>query len=162
LSKMLKWLRQGGRVVLLLDTASQNPLFRWFRRRPELYQECFVEHDGHIGLRTVSENCAQIEDAGLTLLHGLGLNRTIQHAPVYVWMAPYGRVSTAAYWLSGLGRAVESLPILRHAFTAGVHLWDLTVGRLFPMEWSRLFLGVWEKGTALPRNSEAEGDGNRS
>jgi SAM-dependent methyltransferase len=159
LAKMLRWLRPGGKVILLFDTASQNPLFQWFRTKPELFQECFVEHDGHVGLQTVRENCVQMESFGLRLLRGLGLNRTVQHAPVYVWMAPYGRASTAARWLSGVGRAANSRLVLSRAFTAGVHLWDLTVGRVFPMEWSRLFLGVWERDW---KASNSESGGNRS
>jgi len=55
------------------------------------------------------------------------------------------RSGVAARWLSNCGRAVGSRHLASYAFTAGVHLWDLTVGRLFPIEWSRLYLGVWTK-----------------
>lgn len=145
LVKFRRWLTPGGKLILLFDTASQSPLFRWFRQNSKLYQQCFVDHDGHVGLETARANLDRFREAGFTLRRGLGLNRTIQHLPVYTWMAPYGGVSRWARWLSAMGRAFEGGPTLLHGFTAGVHAWDLTTGRCFPLDWSRLYLGTWEK-----------------
>jgi SAM-dependent methyltransferase len=145
LEKFRRWLKPGGKVILLFDTASQNPLFRWFRRNAELYQKCFIDHDGHVGLETARDNLARFREAGFELRRGIGLNRTIQHLPVYGWMEPYGAVATWAKWLSWAGRQFERSPIVLHGFTACVHVWDLTAGRLFPLDWSRLYLGIWEK-----------------
>jgi SAM-dependent methyltransferase len=143
LEKFCKWLKPGGKVILLFDAASQNPLFCLFRRNAELYQKCFIDHDGHVGLETVRDNLVRFQKAGFELRRGVGLNRTIQHLPVYGWMQPYGAVSFWAKWLSWVGCLFERSPITLHGFTACVHAWDLTLGRLFPLDWSRLYLGIW-------------------
>jgi SAM-dependent methyltransferase len=145
LAKMRTWLKPEGRLILLFDTASQNPLFRWFRAEPDLYQQCFVEHDGHVGLESAEENLDGFRRAGFSLRHGIGLNRTIQHLPVYTWMAPYGAANRWARWLSAVGCAVGRNAVSLRGFTAAVHVWDLTAGRAFPTDWSRLYLGIWER-----------------
>jgi SAM-dependent methyltransferase len=143
LEKIFRWLRPGGVLILLFDTESANPLFRWFRRYPDLYRRCFIDHDGHVGLESVSRNRESMRAHGFVEVRGIGLNRTIQHLPVYSWMAPYGSINT---WISLASRAfgrIEAVKPLNRAFMAGVHLWDLSIGRLFPTEWSRLYLGCW-------------------
>jgi SAM-dependent methyltransferase len=145
LRKFSIWLKPGGLLIFLFDTASQNPAFRWFRRFPELYKECFIDHDGHVGLETVSDNETRFANHGMMLVEGIGLNRTIQHLPVFVWMAPYARVSVWAAAGARFGRWLYDHPRSSQCFSAGVHAWDLSLGRLFPRDWSRLFMGVWRK-----------------
>jgi SAM-dependent methyltransferase len=145
LDKFLSWLKPGGALVLLFDTASQNPLYRLLRNHPELFRQCFVDHDGHVGLERVAENRSRFAEHGLEQIAGTGLNRTLQHLPVYTWIAPYGQVSWLAKLAAGFGAGMNRMPRLSQAFTGGLHLWDLTVGRAFPLAWSRLYLGVWKK-----------------
>lgn len=145
LDKIWRWLRPGGQLILLFDTESRNPVFKWMRRHPELYRQCFVEHDGHVGLEPVSANRARFDKKGFIERRGIGLNRTIQHLPVYTWVAPYGAVTQTARWVSRLGDVITRHSLLMHGFTGAVHVWDLTVGRLFPLDWSRLYLGVWTR-----------------
>jgi SAM-dependent methyltransferase len=140
-----RWLRPGGTIVLLFDTESNNPFFRWLRRYPRLYQTQFVDHDGHVGLQSPSTNRAYFTAAGFRHSAGIGLNRTVQHLPVYTWMRPYGRHSLLIRVLSRIASVVESITVTHRLFTASVHLFDLTVGRLFPESWSRLYVGVWER-----------------
>lgn len=143
LEKIFRWLRPGGALILLFDTESDNPLFRWFRRSADLYRRCFVDHDGHVGLEPVSKNRDLLRSHGFVEVHGVGLNRTIQHLPVYSWIAPYGSISGWVSFLSGAFKKIETVTTLNRAYTAGVHLWDLSFGRLFPRDWSRLYLGCW-------------------
>jgi len=143
LEKIFRWLRPGGVLILLFDTESDNPLFRWFRRSEHLYQQCFVDHDGHVGLEPVSKNRELLRSHGFVEVHGVGLNRTIQHLPVYSWMAPYGSVSRWISCISSASKKIETILPLNRVYTAVVHLWDLTIGRLFPQDWSRLYLGCW-------------------
>ena len=145
LAKFRRWLKPGGKLVLFFDTGSENPVFRAMRGHRELYQQCFVDHDGHVGLESVHDNLARFEKAGLELRYGVGLNRTIQHLPVYTWIEPYAAVSGWAKWLSSAAKAIARAPALVHGFTAAVHVWDMTLGRPFPVEWSRLYLGIWEQ-----------------
>lgn len=146
--KFAKWLKPGGRLVLLFDTESQNPCFRWFRKDEKLYQRCFVENDGHVGLESPEANKTLLREAGFSLIAGRGLNRTVQHLPVYTWILPYGE----RFWpLKALYKAsmiISSSAILNRLFTGALHLWDLSLGRAFPESWSRLYIGVWQKGRA--------------
>jgi SAM-dependent methyltransferase len=144
-ARLHRWLRPGGRLVLLFDTESANPLFRWFRKSPELYQRCFIEHDGHVGLEPAQTNLNTLSEGGFRRLQGVGLNRSLQHLPVLGWIEPYGerfpwvrRASAAGAWLNR--RRIPS-----RLYTAAIHLYDLSLGRVFPLSWSRLYLGVWER-----------------
>jgi SAM-dependent methyltransferase len=145
LGKIFRWLRPGGCLIFLFDTESGNPFFRWLRKFPELYRKCMVDHDGHVGLETVSANRSLFREQGFFEERGIGLNRTVQHLPVYGWVAPYGSVRRSVGLASALfDRMGRSIPLSR-AFTAALHLWDLSAGRLFPLDWSRLYLGFWRK-----------------
>lgn len=153
LERLFNWLRNGGKLILLFDTESRNPVFRWLRRYPDLYRRCFVEHDGHLGLEPVSVNRTRFAAHGFAEVKGLGLNRTAQHLPVCCWIAPYQAVSR---WAGRITRAAEFLrqnSMLARAFTGAIHVWDLTLGRLFPEDWSRLYLGVWERPKGLRQQS---------
>jgi SAM-dependent methyltransferase len=145
LEKLFRWLKPGGTLVLLFDTESGNPLFRWLRKDPELYRKCFVEHDGHVGLEPVSVNRELFREKGFVLRRGIGLNRTVQHLPVYTWMAPYGSPHRWVLRLSRLSGRIGDSAAGSRAFTTAVHLWDITAGRLFPLDWSRLYLGCWKR-----------------
>lgn len=145
LTRIHRWLRPGGRLILFFDTESHNPLFRWFRKFPDLYQRCFVEHDGHVGLESVSKNQQHFLDQGFIEIFGIGINRTIQHLPVYTWMLPYQREAAWVSKVSRLGDIVGRNVLLTRAFAVAIQLWDQSLGRFFPLDWSRLYIGVWTR-----------------
>jgi SAM-dependent methyltransferase len=145
LTKIHNWLKPGGSVIFLFDTESANPGFKWLRRHATLYQQCFIDHDGHVGLQPVSNNRLLFRECGFVECEGIGLNRTIQHLPVYTWMAPYSSVSKFAGIVSTLGSWIAGGVFRARSFTALVHLWDVSFGRLLPLDWSRLYLGVWTR-----------------
>jgi SAM-dependent methyltransferase len=146
LSKFREWLRPGGRVVLLFDIESRNPLFQWSRRHPELYRKGFVEHDGHYGLETASAALKRFSSHGFLIRRHHATNRTpLQHLPVWGWFAPYGRDYPALRLLTKLGSWISENPMTNRAYTGGVQLFDDTVGRLFPKDWARLLMVALEK-----------------
>lgn len=145
LAEFRRVLRPGGRMVFLFDVASQNPLFRWFRRSPELYRECIVENDHHYGLESPEANLAHFEAAGFRVLAKHLANKTpIQHLPVYAWARAYDHpITNAASRLAGI---VSARPIMNRAYTVGVTLFDDLVEPLFPNDWARLMLVALERG----------------
>jgi SAM-dependent methyltransferase len=147
LEKFYSWLKPEGYVVLLFDTESLNPFFKILRKFPDLYHQCIIAHDGHVGLQPATTNRLLFQKHGFVEKYGIGLNRTIQHLPVYTWIKPYEKRLVWVGWLFSIASIFNYNRILAHGFTILVHLWDVTLGRVFPIDWSRLYLGVWVKKT---------------
>ena len=146
LEKFRIWLRPGGRVVLLFDTESRNSLFQWARRRPELYREGFIEHDGHFGLETASSALKRFANHGFLVRQHHAMNRTpLQHLPVWGWFAPYGRDYPSFRLLTNLAGRISEGRAANRAYTGSVQLFDDTLGRLFPKDWARLLMVALEK-----------------
>ena len=146
LEKFQIWLRPGGKMLLLFDVESQNPLFRWARRRPEFYREGFIEHDGHLGLETASSALRRFAGHGFRVRRHHAMNRTpLQHLPVWGWFAPYGRDYTSLRLLTKVAAWISENRVANRACTGGVQFFDDTVGRLFPKDWARLMMVSLEK-----------------
>lgn len=146
LEKFQAWLRPGGKAVLLFDVESRNPLFRWARRRPDLYQKGFIEHDGHVGLETATAALKRFSNHRFLIRWHHATNRTpLQHLPVWGWFAAYGQDYPALRLLAKLGGAIRENRIANRAYTGGVQLFDDTLGRLFPQDWARLMMVALEK-----------------
>jgi SAM-dependent methyltransferase len=145
IEKIFRWLRPGGHLIMLFDTESLNPFFEWLRKAPVLYRQCIVEHDGHVGLEPVSINLKLFREQGFEKIRGIGLNRTLQHLPVYAWIAPYGQVNRSISVLSRFFDRIGRNILISLMYTASLHIWDISLGRLFPLDWSRLYLGCWRR-----------------
>lgn len=150
LSRCFRWLRPGGALVFLFDTESLNPVVKRLRKEPDLYRRAFVENDGHVGLEPPEVNLRRFEAAGFVLERGLALNRTLQRLPVYVWLETYRDRLAWSRPLAALGRLASGNRVLNHAYSLALHVWDHSLGRLFPQAWSTLYLGVWRKPETPP------------
>jgi SAM-dependent methyltransferase len=145
LERCLRWLRPEGALVLLFDTESANPVIRRLRREPDLYRKAFIETDGHVGLEPPGVNLERFERAGFVLESGIGLNRSLQRLPLYIWLDAYRERFGWAGPLAALGRRMSENRVLNRVYSASLHVWDHSIGRLFPESWSTLYLGVWRK-----------------
>lgn len=146
LQKFRSWLRPGGRVVLLFDVESRNPLFEWARQHPEQYRKGFIEHDGHFGLEPATAALERFTRQGFDLIWKHAFNRTpIQHLPVWGWMGAFGDTYPTARLVSSLGKRIAENRIANRAYTGSVQVLDDTLGRIFPLDWSRLMMVVLEK-----------------
>ncbi len=141
-----RWLRPGGKLVFLFDVASQNPLFRWARKRPDMWREGFIEHDGHYGLETASAALSRFAGYGFSVRWRHAMNRSpVQHLPVLGWLAPYGRKYRWARLVSTAGAWIANHKIPNRVYTGGVQVFDDAFGRLLPLDWSRILIVVLEK-----------------
>lgn len=146
LDKFHRWLRPGGKLIQLFDVSSQNPLFKWARKEPELFRQCFIEHDGHIGLEPASTAMDRFSKHGFRILRWRAMNRSpLQHLPVFEWLRPYGRKVLWVRALSAAGAWISRHKLADRLYSGGVQFFDDTIGRLFPMDWARLLLVVLEK-----------------
>jgi hypothetical protein len=146
LEKFQAWLRPGGKVVLLFDVESRNPLFERARRRPGFYQRGFIEHDGHYGLETVSAVLRRFTNHRFLIRWHHAANRTpLQHLPVWGWFGPYGQEYPALRLLTKLSNSISENRMANRAYTGSVQLFDDTLGRVFPKDWARLLTVALEK-----------------
>ncbi len=144
LAEIRRVLRPGGRAVLLFDVACHNPLFRWFRRDAERFQQCFVEHDHHYGLETASANTELFEACGFRVLDQHLANKTpIQPLSVYTWAKPYGRPLTSA--LATAADFVSARPRLCQSYGVALTVLDDIVEPLLPSDWARIMLVALER-----------------
>jgi cyclopropane fatty-acyl-phospholipid synthase-like methyltransferase len=105
-----RWLRPGGKIVFLLDVASQNPLFNWARKQPEMWREGFIDHDGHYGLETASAALRRFAEQGFSVRSWHGINRSPVH-PKCETPWPRRRVSACSDWAAGTTTEIAcSLP----------------------------------------------------
>ena len=146
LEKFKFWLRPRGKLIQLFDVSSQNPLFTWARRKPELFRQCFIYHDGHIGLESASAAIDRFRKHKYRITEWHAMNRSpLQHLPVFEWLRPYGQTARWVRILATLGAWASQHKLMSRIYSGGVQLFDETFGRLLPMDWSRLLLVVLEK-----------------
>lgn len=144
LEEIRRVLRPGGKVILLFDVESHNPLFRWLRKDADRYRTCFVDHDHHYGLEPAEENLARFERSGFRVLGVHLANKTpLQHLAVYSWMRAYDHPA-----LNAAATAAERLarvPALCRGYGVGLTLFDDLVEPLLPRNWARIMLVALEK-----------------
>jgi SAM-dependent methyltransferase len=64
-SEMARVLKPGGRSVNVIETDSLHPLLRFAKQWPDLYQQHFIDPDGHVGLELPSAVLRRFQRHGL-------------------------------------------------------------------------------------------------
>lgn len=138
--EMIRVLRNGGRMMHILDLDSQKPLYRWAKGFPELFQEYFVDQMGHYGLETATSAMRRFDSFGMNKLAAEPTNRTmIAHPENYAWQFDneYLGKSKAVKFLTSLSYFIRRHPVLRAAYSGFYELiWTRTLEKLFPVDWS--------------------------
>lgn len=141
LLELRRVLRPGGWLITLQDCECNNPLWRWARREPALFQTQFVEKDGHFGLLYASQNLELFRQAGLEVVRYQGSNKTpLVGLPMMQWMQPYRARSMPANVLLGLAAAIAGNRFFNALYTFGVTLWDDLVEQCLPLDHARYLL----------------------
>jgi len=63
-AEMDRVLKKGGRTVHVSEADSVNPMFKFARRHPDLFQKHFIDKPGHVGLERPSELKSRFEKHG--------------------------------------------------------------------------------------------------
>ncbi len=136
-------LRPGGKLVLLYDVETDNPLIRKLKDRdPAKYHQLYIENEHHLGYQPPEENRALFEENGFRVLEHRGKEKTWIQSP---W--EYEKIGQWPGWprrISSLGLRFTRPPWL-YAYTALVRCIDEFVGPMLPLSWSRTVLSVCER-----------------
>jgi SAM-dependent methyltransferase len=142
LAECARVLRPGGKLVFLYDLDSQSPLYRTLRRRnPGLFRELMIDSDGHFGWQSAQENLAIFEASGFHVLEHRGQEK------LFIAAASFDKIQ---HWggglrrLAALGLRFRSGPAY-HLYSAGIRVFDESLGRLLPESWARIAVTVCEK-----------------
>jgi SAM-dependent methyltransferase len=140
-------LKPGGWLITMQDCESNNPLWRWARHDPELFQARFIENDGHYGLMYASENLDLFRQAGFQVHSWHAPNKTpFVTLSMLEWMQPYRSKAIWANVLLGAGHIVYRNRWLTQAYNVTMTIWDDLVERLLPLDHARYLLAVCKKG----------------
>ncbi len=143
LSECARILRPGGKIIFLYDVETNNPLIRRYKRKaPELYQQLFLDGDGHLGYQAPDENADLFRAAGFSVLEHHGMEKTwLQSTAAYTKLAAFGRKDRRVFgWTKWLDKKPAFYP-----YTALMRLVDTVVDPLLPKNWARMDLLVCAK-----------------
>jgi SAM-dependent methyltransferase len=135
LAECMRVLRPGGKVVFFYDIKTDNSVIATYReRRLDLYQQLFLDGDGHVGYTGVDENRAHFAKAGLAITREVFHERTpVLSSSVWYklsqWPGLQGRVARGMHRL-GSGP-------LRLPWQGLIWVVDGSIGRFFPQRHAR-------------------------
>lgn len=143
LSEFRRVLKPGGWLVTLQDCDCNNPLWRWAKQDPNLFQKHFIENDGHYGLVCPSENIALFRKAGFEIITYRASNKTpLVHLSMFQWMMPYRGKSRLVDAMLMLASVAHRSRWLGQAFTMAVTLIDDLMEPYLPLDHARYLLAV--------------------
>ena len=68
LEEMKRVLKRSGRMIHIFPVDNRHPLTRWAKGFPELYQQVFIQQDGHAGLETAEAVMSRMDRLGMERL----------------------------------------------------------------------------------------------
>ena len=140
LQELHRVLKPGGKIVFLYDVETDNPLIRYFKKQNlSLYQEHFLDQDGHIGYESVSDNMAHFEEGGFSIVKNLALQKTFVLEPsMYHKFTFWNSHSFVFRILAKLGGSYFFKP-----FLLLIRICD-TLFAFLPDSWARITLTIAE------------------
>jgi SAM-dependent methyltransferase len=138
LAEIRRVLRPGGRTLHYIEAEGNDPLLRWARRRPDLYERYIVAPEGHVGMESASRTLARFRRAGF---------RPVREVAAYRGLMYVGRVvqlfdneyAAAVPWLRAavlVCRGLRAVPPLEVAGNLVVAATMEVGDRLLPLDWA--------------------------
>jgi SAM-dependent methyltransferase len=141
LAEIRRVLQPGGWLITLQDCECNNALWKWAKKDPELFQQWFIENDGHFGLMLVSENLALLRESGFDVIKYYASNKTpLVSLPMLEWMQPYRSKSMMANIGLAAASYISRSKVLNTAYTLSTTLIDDIVERFLPVDKARYLL----------------------
>lgn len=137
-------LKPNGKLVFLYDVETDNGLINLLKKKDlALYNRFFLEGDGHLGYENPEANRIQFQENGFTVIKHFGMERTAwQSNSVY---EKFRHLSGFPGFLGRLGYTLSKGKILGYLFSGLLRCWDETIGRLWPLNNSRIIITVARK-----------------
>lgn len=144
LKEFKRVLKPRGKIVFLYDVATDNKLISLLKDRDlSVYNQLFLEKDGHLGYETPKQNKVRFENFGFKVLKHFGMERSIfQSRSVYVKFAK----------LSGLLKVIGSFGLFLTKSSLGnkinmlwIRIWDATFGCILKNSKARIIITVAQK-----------------
>lgn len=146
LQECWRLLKPGGWLIVLQDCESNNPLWRWARRDPALFDRNFIQRDGHFGLLYPSQNLALFEQVGFKVIQKYGANKTCLVTPsMFGWMQDYRQKGSIANLLLGLAGLTNRYRLLNLFYSVVMTAWDDLAEKLLPLDHARYLLTACQK-----------------
>ena len=137
-------LKKSGKIVFFYDVETENILINKMKKAdPNLYKKIFIDKDGHLGYQTPEENSNSFISHNFKILKHFGLERSSMLAPSALL-----KLSENSY-LSKISKRVTKLiykySILSLLYNLFLHLFDNTLGRIYPIKYSRVIISILQK-----------------
>ena len=136
-------LKDDGVIIFLYDVETMNPLIsRYKNSNLKLYNELFIDSDGHIGYQSPTENLNLFKRQGFKIHEHHGLEKTwLQSASTFSKLAKFGGFSQRLFKLMII---FDQKPWY-YFYTVVMRLVDTFVCPFLPKKWARIDLIVAKK-----------------
>lgn len=147
LGEIYRVLKRGGLTLHYIETEGDDPLMRFARQHPDLYQRYIIEPDGHVGLESPGETVRRFRSLGFRPISELAAYRGLTYVGrvIQYFDNDYSRLSRGVGMMVSLCKALRRSSALEAA--ANVVISGLMEGgdRLFPSEWAGGVLVCYQK-----------------
>ncbi|MHB1417681.1 MAG: class I SAM-dependent methyltransferase [Chloroflexota bacterium] len=138
LTEIRRVLRPGGRTLHYIEAAGEDPLMRWARRRPDLYERYVVAPEGHVGMETASCTLARFRRLGFRPVKELAAYRGLMYVGrvVQLFDNEYAVESAPLRALVSVCRALSAAGPLETASNVLMSLAMEVGDALLPLDWA--------------------------
>lgn len=144
LNEFYRILKKSGKILFYYDIDTVHPYISAFKtKHPAEYKKQFIDKDGHLGYQTVQENESIFTANNFRVIKHFGVEKTL-----FLQVS----VFTKMQYLSGLTgfyakmlKKLLSFKLINLPYLYLTVLVDATIGRLLPMNYSRIIMSLCEK-----------------
>lgn len=143
LKEFKRLLKEKGKIIFFYDVESENKLINKLKLKNfDLYQQIFINHDGHLGYQTPHKNREIFESCGFSIKKHFGKERTnLLALSAISKLGECGVINTVSYLLY---KPFFKSPLI-HVYNAVLWVIDNTIGYLYSEKRARVILTVAEK-----------------
>lgn len=140
LKELKRVLKPNGKMVFLYDVITSNPLINYFKKNnSQLYQEHFLDQDGHIGYQSIADNLSLFKENNFKLIKNIPLQKTFILEPsMYIKFTYWDRFKLLFNALSKIGSSIFFKP-----FLLLIRVCDIVFSFL-PDRWARINMTILE------------------